>query len=180
MENKYSFKRIIKLAFISWVVLFAILTSIGLLFPGDINVSRTVNINAPKDSVMQYCNNLMLWKKWIEAADSANFSILSPSATGVGAKIRMGTYQVSITSSTPDSVNVYWQGDHSNPMQSYMYLFTDTLKHQTVVNWNFKQHIPWYPWERLSSMMTDKIISTPMELSLNNLKEIAEENNNKQ
>lgn len=177
MENKYSFKKIIKIGFISWIVLFMVVTGIGLLFPGEINVSKTININAPKDSVINYCNNLMHWKKWIEAADSANFTLLSKEATGIGAKVRMGTYQVSITSSTPDSVNVFWQGDHSNPMKSFMYFFSDTSKHITVVNWNFQQHIPWYPWERLSSMMNDKILRTPMELSLEKLKKIAENNN---
>lgn len=174
MENKYSFKRLLKLGLISWVVLFIVVTGIGLLFPGDIRVSRTVNINAPADSVMRYVNDVSKWKQWIEGGDSAVFTLLSKNSTGTGAKIRTGTYEVSIISSTKDSVNAYWKGDHSNPMASAFLIIADTAKHESIVNWTFTQHILWYPWERLSSMMNDKILGTPMELSLGNLKKLCE------
>lgn len=175
MERKLSSDRVLKLGFISGLVIFIVVTIIGLLMPGDIVVSRTVNINAPADTVMNYAGDLLRWKQWIEGADSAELKLLSKNSSGAGAKMRMGTYEVSITSSGKDSVNVLWKGDNSDPMTSTLYVAGDTTKHTSFVNWSFTQHIPWYPWERLSSIMNDKIIGTPMELSLNNLKKVAEE-----
>lgn len=175
MEGRLSGERILKLGFISGAVIFIMVTIIGLLMPGDIHVSRTININAPADSVINYANDLVKWKQWIEGADSAELKLLSPNSSGAGAKMRMGTYEVSITSSGKDSVAVLWKGDNSDPMTSVFYTGDDTVKHTSFVNWTFIQHIPWYPWERLSSIMNDKIIGTPMELSLNNLKKVVEE-----
>ena len=174
MENKYSFKKLLKLGLISWVVLFIVVTGIGLLFPGYIRVSRTVNVNAAADSVRLYVNDLSKLKLWIEGGDSAVFVVLSRETKGAGAKIKMGSYEVSLISSTKDSVNAYWKGDHSNPMTSTFLILADTTKHASVVSWTFTQHIPWYPWERLSSMMNDKILGTPMDLSLSNLKKLCE------
>jgi hypothetical protein len=45
------------------------------------------------------------------------------------------------------------------------------------VQWQFEQKVKWYPWERLGSMMNDKILGTMMEKNLNNLKALVEKTN---
>jgi hypothetical protein len=45
----------------------------------------------------------------------------------------------------------------------------------TVVQWQFVQEVNWYPWERFSSMMNDRIIGTLLEKNLNQLKKTVEE-----
>jgi hypothetical protein len=39
----------------------------------------------------------------------------------------------------------------------------------------FIQHVAWYPWERIASLMSQKILSPPMEKSLSTLKQVAEQ-----
>jgi thiamine kinase-like enzyme len=55
-----------------------------------------------------------------------------------------------------------------------MHLIGSSGERLTVVQWQFEQKLKWYPWERLGSMMNDKILGTMMENNLNRLKTLAE------
>ena len=45
------------------------------------------------------------------------------------------------------------------------------------VQWQFEQHLHWYPWEKFGSLMNDKIIGAALEASLENLKKLSEKIN---
>ena len=46
----------------------------------------------------------------------------------------------------------------------------------TIFQWQFEQEVAWYPWERLSSLMNDKILGTLMEKNLARLQLLVEAN----
>ena len=58
--------KLIKLGLFSVVALFAIASMIGILLPSTVLVSRAVNITAPKDSIVNYINNIEEWKMWMD------------------------------------------------------------------------------------------------------------------
>jgi thiamine kinase-like enzyme len=58
-----------------------------------------------------------------------------------------------------------------------MNLIFSPARHVTVVQWQFQQRLSWYPWEKLGSIMNDKIIGPMMEKNLGNLKKIVEKTN---
>ena len=60
--------RFFKLALISIVVLFALITAIGLLFPKDVTTTRTITIHAPADSLYHYLADVKHWKLWMQGA----------------------------------------------------------------------------------------------------------------
>jgi hypothetical protein len=140
--------RIIKLAVISFVVLFVLATAISLLLPSSITISRAIDIYSSKDTVYGQINNLEQWKYWI-----ANRDTLPVSVNDSGQKVfNLGTTKAWIISST---------------------------KKQILTNWQFVQKVKWYPWEKLASIVSDKILGQFMEASLDNLKRHVEQQETK-
>ena len=55
-------------------------------------------------------------------------------------------------------------------------LIYNTDQSVTIFQWQFEQDVAWYPWERLSSLMNDKILGTLMEKNLARLQLVVEAN----
>ncbi len=62
--------RIFKLIIISLIVLFIIVTIISLFIPSHIRISKAIQINASKDSVMNQIGNPEKWGNWFPGIDS--------------------------------------------------------------------------------------------------------------
>jgi len=166
--------RLLKLAVISFVILFLIVTSIGLLFPSTVRVSRAISISASYDTVYNYLNNVTHWKQWMDGADSTTIKLISTKTAGTGTVIKIGTGNVSIIHNTADSILTEWKSEQGNIQTSGFYLVTDSIHKITTVQWYFEQHIGWYPWERFGSMANDKVLGPVMEQSLDKLKKVLE------
>ena len=162
--------RFIKLIGISIIILFGLVTALGLLFPARVIVSRAVDITAPKDSILLLIKDFNGWQKWLEGMTESTVVIASPT------KARLGKTDVTITTITSNKVASTWVDKNGNIQTSTINLFNDSAKVQTVVQWEFQQQLRWYPWERFASMMNDKILGTMMEKNLNNLKSFVETN----
>jgi hypothetical protein len=160
--------RFIKLIGFSVVILFALVTGLGLLFPSQVLVSRAVDITAPKDSILLLVKDVNGWKKWVEGMNDQSVVISSPS------KALLGKTDVTITKVSDSSITSIWVGRNGNQQIGSINLFGDSTRIQTVVQWEFQQQLKWYPWERFASMMNDKILGTMMEKNLNNLKALVE------
>lgn len=160
--------RFLKLALISFFVLFVLTTAIGLLFPSTVKVSRAVNISAPHDSVYKYLEDVKYWKLWMAGADTGTISFLSARTAGKGTVATVGTGQVTITGTTKDSINSEWKSEKGNVQKSAFIVLTSGTV--TTVQWYFQQDIGWYPWERFGSLANDKLLGPVMEESLDKLK----------
>ncbi len=156
--------RLFKLGSISILVLFLLITAMGLLFPSTVKVSRAININAPQDSVYALVSDINKWPLWMEVigADSSN------------AIEKKSFEQFTVVHADKDSVITLWKSENGQSQQCNFLLFHDNRVNITTINWYFLQHIGWYPWERLGSMLNDKILGPFMENSLENLKNLAE------
>src|ERR1700743_1039843 len=141
--------KLIKLALISFVMLFAVATAIGLLFPATVIVSRAVNINAPKDTIQALVKDLNGWKQWVNGMNENNVTIESP------VKGQLGHSTVTITGNQGDTIRSVWTGRKGNEQLSNIHLYHNNGQMETVVQWEFIQHLKWYPWERFGSMLND-------------------------
>jgi hypothetical protein len=56
--------RLIKLAFISILLLFFVVTAISLLIPSDIRISKAINIHSGEDSIFALIRDTTKWKQW--------------------------------------------------------------------------------------------------------------------
>jgi hypothetical protein len=167
--------RALKLVLVSFFILFAVVTAIGLLFPSTVKVSRAVNINAPYDTVYKYLNDVKYWKLWMDGADSSTISFLSVKTAGPGTVVKIGiSGEVTLTKSTADSIYSNWKSGESNIQQSVFTVLKDASGNVTTAQWSFEERLNWYPWERFGSMGNDKLLGPVMEQSLDKLKRVLE------
>jgi len=160
--------RFVKLIIISCIILFVIATSIGLLFPSTVVVSRAIDITAPKDSVMLFVKNINTWKYWMQGVNDTTTKILNSK------KAVLGNTTVEITNISDTMVTSTWSNKNNVQQNCTITLYHQENQPTTVCHWQFVQQIQWYPWERFASMMNDKILGTMMEKNLQLLKEVSE------
>jgi len=160
--------KLIRLALFSVLTLFVIASVIGILLPSNALVSRAVNITAPKNSIFPYIKDIEQWKQWMDGMQQASVSIRSANSADLA-----GT-AVTITGISDSTVVSLWKTKNGNLQTSTVRLIGDSSQKITVVQWQFEQKLKWYPWERLGSMLNDKILGTMMEKNLNNLRLLVE------
>ncbi len=166
--------RFLKLAIVSFIILFLLTTGIGLLFPSTAKVARVADIAAQYDSVYHYLNDVKYWKLWMYGADTNIFTFLSARTTGTGTVVKIGTGEVTITRCTQDSIYMIWKSEKGNVQNSAFVIRNNTARNNITVQWFFEQKINWYPWERFGAMANDKILGPVMEQSFDKLKKILE------
>jgi hypothetical protein len=150
--------RVIKLGLISIVVFFALFTLGGLLLPSHNIVSRAVNIKAKPVSILPLVQNKQQWHLWIEGIDSAPIQ---------------QKQTVQIISVSDSLVVANWKTAEANYTTKFRFIYNPGQA-VTIVQWQFEQDVKWYPWERLSSLMNDKILGTLMEKNLAKLQLLVE------
>jgi hypothetical protein len=164
--------RYVKFAVTGLLVLYILLTVIGLMMPSSVTVLRFVDINASVDSVRFYTNDPSHWRYWINGADTAYYKQITPSTTEKNSKIVLGTYTVTVLENDPKYIISSWQGENTREQLNRLELYHNDLG--TTVNWSFQQQLNWYPWERLGAMLHDPVYGPSMEASLANLKKVCE------
>ena len=158
--------RYFKLIIGSIIVIFLLLTGIGLLMPSSVAVVRSVDINAPVDSVRKFTNNIADWRLWLNGADSANYKRLSNDS------MQLGSYKIILIKQDPKYIITSWQGENTAEQISTIRLYNDSTS--TTVNWKLEQQLNWLPWNRLGGMLHDKMYGPSMDASLFKLKQVAE------
>lgn len=160
--------RFIKLALFSIIILFVVITCVGLLFPSTVVVSRATDITAPKDSILALVKDINQWKKWVEGMNNQGVVVISPTEADLaGTKVR-------INSINDYAVRSTWVGKKGTVQESTLRIIQNSANPKAVVQWEFVQKLKWYPWDRLSSMMNDKIMGEQLERNLAKLKKVCE------
>lgn len=161
--------RLIKLAVISFIVLGLLVTALTSLLPSTVYVTRTINIQAPKDSVFAQINDLRNWKNWYANMDSATLAY-GHITTGPSAFVRADKTSILINSVTDSKIIVTWQTASNRPLEGSFTFRKDSADSETSIQWEFVIPVKWYPWEKLSSIVSDKALGGVMEKSLDKLK----------
>jgi carbon monoxide dehydrogenase subunit G len=156
--------KLIKLGFFSVIILFTLVTCIGLLFPSKVIVSRAVDISQSPDSVYVYLKDLYGWKQWVSGMQQQ--TVNSPIETKIGAST------IKVLSSNPTEIIGEWVEKNGDVQKTTISLISSQNK--TVVHWQFEQNLKWYPWQRFGSMVNDKVIGSMMESNLANLVKLVE------
>lgn len=164
--------KLIKLAIISVVALFFLITCIGLLLPSTVRVTRNITIPASRDTLFHYISDVKYWKLWMEGAKNSTVTFISKKTAGAGTKAIIGNQRVDITKATANEVVTVWETGNGRFLTGVFQLAGDSTIATTNLNWYFQQHLNWYPWERIASITNDKILGPGMEQSLDNLKVI--------
>jgi hypothetical protein len=161
--------RFLKLIFFSAVILFVVLTAMGLLLPANVNISRAIDISKDSTVVFNKLKNIENWNEWMEGLkDSTQKAKFQNNAWSTSSTT------IKIISAENNTVKTEWISEGKTHLASFN-IFTSNNK--TTVQWLFVQHFSWYPWERFSSIFIEKAFGQIMEQSLQNLKNICEASN---
>ena len=160
--------KLLKLGLISIVILFLLATVMGGLLPSKVLVSRAVNIKAPLDSVRDQIADMREWPNWVEGMKDPSVNIQS----SVSAQI--GKSAVTIAEKNDSTIISTWITAKGKPQISTMRIIYQPQQEVTIVQWQFEQSIGWLPWEKLGSIMNDKIMGPMMEKNLEQLRKTVE------
>ncbi|MBE7172760.1 MAG: SRPBCC family protein [Williamsia sp.] len=155
--------KIIKLAIISFVVLFLLMTAMLSLLPRTIRISRAININASREQVRARLVDLQGWSEWNEYVKAMNHPQVKADS------IYSDQLSIAVRAIHPASVETAWHQQRNGKTFPGVFNLIQGGS-VTAVQWYFDFHFKWYPWEKLSSITYDKQIGPQMEQSLENLK----------
>lgn len=151
--------RLIKLAIISFVFIFLLVTAMSLLIPSHIRISKATNLSASREQVFSLVKNQDQWHLWHPAyRDSAALKDWQ-AATQTVVENTDSTYVLKVQKEGRKSF--------VNGFELYHYQHTDSL----TLQWYMDFQLSWYPWEKFSSMFYEKTYGVMMEQGLTNLKE---------
>lgn len=166
--------KLLKLALFSILSLFVLITCIGLLFPSQVTVIRSVSITAPRDSIYLYLHNIDRWPQWL--FDSTHqMEMKSLQHSGKGAAVRVGHSDITITHDSAYYIESTWHTRKRNDQICGWHLTKDQHNPGTVLQWSYSQHLDWYPWERVGAVLNEKILGPSMDSSLARLKSTIED-----
>lgn len=147
--------RIIKLALISFVILFVIVTLMSLLIPSRLRISRATNLAADRSQVFQLLKAEQSWHPaYLDTASAA----------------RMATLKKSPAVETDSALTYTLQQPGRQPVANgyrlYGYKGADSLTLQWYMDFNLR----WYPWEKFSSLFYESTYGRMMEGGLSNIR----------
>lgn len=163
--------KLLKLGLISLVLLFALATAIGALLPSKVLVSRAVNIKVPAEKIQEEIKDINHWKNWVDGMNDATVRIRSSQEAAIGKS------EVRITQVSDTMVVSEWISPQQKKQISTIRLLYQPQQAVTIVQWQFEQSVGWLPWEKLGSMMNDKILGPMMEKNLEQLRQFSEAKN---
>lgn len=154
--------RLIKLAFISIIIIFLIATGFSLMIPSHIRISKAINMYTSKDSVFALIRNQKEWKQWHPAFiqndstpkfDSIHILSRQQTATELIMQLQQGKKDVVI-----------------NGWKIYEHKGVDSV----TLQWYMDFHLKWYPWKKFGSLFYENTYGVMMQEGLENLKNISD------
>jgi len=162
--------RIFKLAVISAIVLFIIITAISSLLPSQVLVSRAADIKGSAAKVKMQVFDLKNWQKWMTDAKGQRgeykFNQLANTLDIVAT-------QVSITSASDTTLITLWKSS-TNMTGTFRIIDHHRADSLLTIQWQMEQKVKWYPWQKFAAITKDEIWGASMEKSLENLKALVE------
>jgi len=164
--------RILKLIIISIALLLLIITIISLFIPSHVTISRAVQINTSKEKVMEQLSDPVNWKSWYPGADSTEYFYDGGIIKGLILNKNKHHYII-ISSKRKDEVIATYILPHKEIVTGWK-VIPAIGSNSVTVQWYMDFHLRWYPWEKFSSFMFERIYNPQLEEGLNNLKVLLE------
>jgi hypothetical protein len=168
--------RILKLALISFIILFLVITGISLFIPSHIRISKAINVKAEKDSVMIQIRNAANWKNWYPGLDSTKPLYINGVMKGVIFYERdsQNRVYIIIDKENKNEITVQYVNKKRRPVINGWKIISYPAADSLTVQWYMDFHLPWYPWEKFRSLLFEKLYGSRMEQGLTNLKALVE------
>ena len=164
--------RILKLIIISFISLSLIITIISLFIPSNVTISRAVQINVSKEEVMRQLNEPANWRHWYPGGDSTDFFYENAVVKGLVLDKRRHHYIIMLAEKKQEVMAIF-RLSRKNISTGWR-LVPATDSKSVTVQWYINFHLRWYPWEKFSSFMFERISDPQLKQGLDNLKALLE------
>lgn len=155
--------RLLRFFLISVLVLSLLLFGIGLLMPSRVVVSRAIDLPVAATKVLPLLQNIQQWPRWMQGLDSSTIKQVNDSV------YQLGNLRVNWITRTDSLMLSEWHSQKGTMQLSTMQLISIPQGQGCTVQWQFEQAVGWWPWERLGSMMNEKIMGPQLETNLQRL-----------
>lgn len=156
--NKFIDVRLVKLAFISFIVLFGVVTAISLLIPSHIRLTKQVTIKPEKDRIFSLLKNKQEWPKW------------HPSFLNGMNDTLLGKITVRIVSEKDSTLLMQWQQEGKKTLNMGWQLSRFESSDPATLQWFIDFKTTWYPWQKIGSLFYENNYGLMMEQGLLNIK----------
>jgi hypothetical protein len=133
-----------------------------------VQVSKAILIHAPKDLVMIQINDPKNWKNWYPGADSSNIFYEKGIATGLILN-KSKQQSIKVTEKKQDEVTAVYILPNKK-IQTGWQIATTLDSSSVTIKWYMDFHLRWYPWEKFTSFMFERIYNPQLQKGLDNLK----------
>jgi len=156
--------RIIKLALISFLFFFVLLTIMSLFIPSHVRISRAINIASTNQKAMLLVEDTTEWRKWHPLFKESSIATV------------LGSNKVTWRTITKtDSLFVMsFQQENKEPVTNSWQLHRLASSDSTALQWYMDFQLKWYPWQKFGGLFYEKTYGTMMEQGLNDLKNAAQ------
>ena len=165
--------RVIKLATLSFIFLFLLITIISLFIPGNISISKATNIAADDKIIYTYIDDLPDWKQWhpaLKNVPEGGFVVLKDSS------IRVQGTTITILERKNEELITQMVTVKGRPIISALKVIRHQAGDSSTLQWYMDFKLRWYPWEKFRSLFFENIYGIQMEQGLENLKQLSEGN----
>lgn len=147
--------RFIKLAIISFALIFGLLTAISLLIPSRVRISKAIDLQAPRDSVLRLITDTTAWRGWHPAyQDNRHQSAV-----------------ITIHPVSDSLVTAIISSPGKNSLLNGWQFYTHGESSTYTLQWYIDFKLRWYPWEKFGSLFYEATYGQMIEQGLMNLKE---------
>jgi hypothetical protein len=154
--------RLIKLALISIVFLFIVVTAISLLIPSHIRISKAIDIYGPKDAVLALISDTAKWKTWHPA-------FIVNDSTPKFPKVNI-THKIESDS----EVVMYLQQQGKPEVINGWKIYQTTPTGSLTLQWYMDFHLKWYPWKKFGSLFYENTYGAMMQSGLENIRQLSD------
>jgi len=160
--------RIFRFIIISLIVIFFITTIISLFIPSHVRIYKAIQINSSKDSVMNQVSNVSNWKNWYPGAVSLKFFYESAVIKGFVLDEHKKRYLI-IREKKDDEVTAEYILPNKI-IQTGWLVAANPQVNSVTIQWYMDFHLQWYPWEKFSSFLFERVYHPQLQQGLDNLK----------
>jgi Polyketide cyclase / dehydrase and lipid transport len=150
--------KIIKLALISFIVFFGIATAFSLMIPSSIRLSKAVNVKAEPARILSFIKDTSQWREWWPSLNSK------------------ASFNLNLRPLRQNDSEVVWQLQQADrrPVTSGWQIHQLPSGDSLALQWYMDFHLPWYPWQKFSTLFYESTYGTMMQQGLENIKGLAE------
>lgn len=155
----------------SLLLLFLLVTGIGLFFPSEVTISRAVDIQAEAGTIRSLLSEPSRWKSWFPAAE--RWPLVTKQGSVVGIRTPSGN-PLMVESLTDSTISVSGLQTASIDGNMGFRMIGGQTPGIVTVQWYMNFQFDWYPWERFSSLLLENKFGTVMEQGLRQLQQQAQ------